>query len=330
MQATSDVVRFSRPTIFEDYAMTNFSSLPKLGVGLNYQPGLRTALEAIGDLIDFFEISPDLLCRERLRDGERELEYHPALLDAALGSTADRPLVVHGLGLSIGSASGWNEGYLRILDELHARRPFLWHSEHLAFLLTTGASGEPLHTGVPLPLPFTEEALALLAPRAEALVSRYNAPFLLENFTYYLPGLPSDGGRDEVAFLNDLMERSGCGLLLDLYNFYCNAVNFRFDPYAALSRLRLDRVVEIHIAGGAAHDGFQLDVHSKTAPEPVWELLEWVAPRAPNLAGIVYEVLEQALTLVGVDGIRSQLARAREVWELHCAADGRRRAYAAV
>ncbi len=140
--------------------MTTFSSLPRLGVGLNYQPGLNAAIESIGDLIDFFEISPDLLCRERVRDGERALDYHPPLLDEALHITADRPLVVHGLGLSIGSAAGWNEGYLRILDELYARRPFLWHSEHLAFLLTTDSSGRPLHMGVPLPLPFTEEALA--------------------------------------------------------------------------------------------------------------------------------------------------------------------------
>jgi uncharacterized protein len=57
-------------------------------------------------------------------------------------------------------------------------------------------------------------------------------------------------------------------------------------------------------------------------------LLEWVAPRAPHLAGVVYEVMEQALTLVGVDGIRSQLARARDVWDKYCAADGRRRAHA--
>ncbi len=308
--------------------MTTISSLPKLGVGLNYQPGLRAALGALGDLIDFFEISPDLLCRERMNAGERVLDYHPALLDEALECASDRPIVVHGLGLSIGSAAGWNEGYLRILDELQGRQPFLWHSEHLAFMLTTTADGRPLHTGVPLPLPFTDEALELLCPRAAALGSRYDAPFLLENFTYYLPDLPSDGGRDEVAFLNDLTARSGCGLLLDLYNFYCNAVNFSFDPYEALGRLRLDRVIEIHLAGGATHDGFQLDVHSKTTPEPVWELLEWVAPRAPHLAGIVYEVMEQALALVGVDGIRSQLSRARAVWEKYCAAENRRNLYA--
>jgi uncharacterized protein len=309
--------------------MITFMPPPRLGVGLNYQPALRTALGALGDQIDFFELSPDLLCREHTRAGEHVLAYHPPLLAEALQATADRPLVVHGLGLSIGSAIGWNEGYLRILDELHARQPFVWHSEHLAFLLAKTASGEPLHTGVPLPLPFTEEALDLLVPRAAALNARYDVPFLLENFTYYLPGLPSDGGRDEVAFLNDLTARSGCGLLLDLYNFYCNAVNFGFDPLAALARLQLDRVVEIHIAGGAAHAGFQMDVHSQVTPEPVWKLLEWVVPRAPNLAAIVYEVMEQALALVGVPGIRSQLARAREIWETRNAAQGRRSAYAA-
>jgi uncharacterized protein len=147
-------------------------------------------------------------------------------------------------------------------------------------------------------------------------------PFLLENLTYYLPGLPTQGGRDEVAFLNDLTGRSGCGLLLDLYNFHCNAVNFGFDPRQALSRLRLDRVVEVHLAGGATHDGFLLDVHSDVVPEPVWDLFEWVTPRLPHLAGVVYELLEQALPIVGVDGIRRQLERVHHIWDESCTAHG--------
>ncbi|HZN12267.1 MAG TPA: DUF692 family protein [Blastocatellia bacterium] len=289
---------------------------PKLGVGFTYQRGLP---QAIRRLVNFYEVSPDVLCRERVIGGERVLSYHEDLLDEALEAIAGRPVIVHGLGLSIGSAAGWNAGYLRILDGLHARCPFVWHSEHLAFLLAQGPDGRTLHTGVPLPLPFTEEALDLLAPRARALGERYGVPFLLENFTYYLPGLPSDGGRDEVAFLNDLTERSGCGLLLDLYNFYCNAVNFGFDPVEALGRLKLERVVEIHLAGGAVHDGFHMDVHSQVVPEPVWALLDWVAPRAPNLAAIVYEVLEQAVPLVGYDAVGQQLERARAVWERDCA-----------
>ncbi len=284
-------------------------------MGFTYQHGLLTAIKAGLDLIDFLEVSPDLLCHERVDGGERVLAYHPTLLAEALDWAAQRPIVVHGLGLSIGSASGWNEGYLRILDILHAQQPFVWHSEHLGFLLTTYPNGRPLHAGVPLPLPFTEEALDLVVPRAEALGKRYGVPFLLENLTYYLPGLPADRGRDEVAFLNDLTERSGCGLLLDLYNLHCNALNFGFDPIEALSRLRLDRVIQIHLAGGASYGGFTMDVHSDAVPEPVWDLLAWVAPRTPHLAGIVYELLEQALPIVGVEGICRQLERARGIWE---------------
>jgi uncharacterized protein (UPF0276 family) len=290
---------------------------PKVGVGFTYGPALHAAITANEDLIDFLEVSPDVLCHERVRRNRRVLAYQPDLLADALRWATRYPMVVHGLGLSIGSVCGWNESYLGILDAFHRRCPFAWHSEHLGFLLTESAEGRPLHTGIPLPLPFTEEALGVLVPRAAALVRRYGVPFLLENLTYYLPGLPAEGGRDEIAFLNDLTEQSGCGLLLDLYNFHCNAVNFGFDAGEALGRLRLDRVVEIHLAGGASHDGFLLDVHSRAVPEPVWELLDLVAPRAPHLAGIVYELMERALPLVGADGIRRQLERARGVWERH-------------
>jgi uncharacterized protein (UPF0276 family) len=309
--------------------MSPFVPPRALGVGFTYQPGLRDAMGPHWDRLDFFELSPDVLCHERSDGGTRVLEYDQALLADALRGTADRPMVVHGLGLSIGSASGWSEGYLRILDELEARRRFRWHSEHLAFLLTTSPDGAPMHTGVPLPLPFTDEALDLIVPRAAAMGERYGRPFLMENFTYYLPGLPADHGRDEVAFLNDLTERSGCGLLLDLYNFHCNAVNFGFDPYAALARLRLDRVVEIHVAGGAVHDGLLMDVHSREVSPPVWDLLDWVVPRAPHLAGIVYEILEQAVPLVGVEAICRQLERARESWSCRIASPSGESSHAA-
>lgn len=302
--------------------MSTLMPPPLLGIGLTHQPGLRLALGSGWDLIDFVEVNPDTLCLERVVAGRRHLVYHPTLLDEVLADATSRPLVVHGLGLSIGSVTGWDEGYLDILDELHERQPFAWHSEHLAFMLTETPDGEPLHAGVPLPLPFTDEALDLVAPRAAAMNARYGVPFLLENLTYYLPGLPATRGRDEVAFLNDLTESAGCGLLLDLYNFYCNAVNFGFDPFAALARLRLDRVVEIHVAGGATHEGFLMDVHSQLVPAPVWQLLDWVVPRAPNLAGIVYEVMEQAFARLGTAAVCRELERVRVAWE-------ERRAYAA-
>lgn len=300
-----------------------------LGVGFTWQPELKHLIGRAWELIDFLEISPDVLCRETVANGERTMEYHPNLLGAALKSARERPIVVHGLGLSIGTAEGWNEDYLRILDRFHQQQKFCWHSEHLSFLVTTSPAGTPLHTGIPLPMPYTQEAIDLLAPRARALGARYGAPFLLENLTYYLPGLPAENGWDEIDFLNELTSASGCGLLLDLYNFYCNAVNFGFDACKALSRLRMESVVEIHIAGGAAYDGFLTDIHTRETPDPVWELLEQIAPSAPNLAGIVYEVMEPAIPRLGAERITAQLERVRAIWDVCSSNRYRRYAYAA-
>ena len=80
---------------------------PKLGVGFTYQRGLP---QAIRRLVDFYEVSPDVLCRERVTGGERVLSYHEDLLDEALEAIADRPVIVHGLGLSIALSKINTEG----------------------------------------------------------------------------------------------------------------------------------------------------------------------------------------------------------------------------
>src|SRR5262245_57464132 len=104
------------------HTMVAFRPPPKLGIGVSYHPALRVALDASHDLIDFVEISPDILCYERVIAGQRQLDYHPTMLDDALRWSAPRPIVVHGLGLSIGTVDGWNDGYLRILDRFYTRQ----------------------------------------------------------------------------------------------------------------------------------------------------------------------------------------------------------------
>lgn len=292
------------------------AQLPVLGVGINYQKSYARILSEHSELVDFLECNPDALCSWQNQSGGWCLRRNPELYENFFRARNQLPITVHGLSLSIGSASGWNESYLHILDELQSQVSFAWHSEHLGFLDVVTEDGEYLHAGTQLPLPFTEEALRLLVPRVINIIERHQLPFLLENTTYYLPGMDSDG-MDEVDFLNTLCKWSGekCGLLLDLYNFYCNAINFDFDPYAALAKLDMSRVVEIHIAGGSQHKGFHLDVHSNHTPEPVWEMLQWVLHRAPNVKAVVYELLEQALNAVTEEGVCLNLERARSYWQ---------------
>jgi uncharacterized protein (UPF0276 family) len=292
-----------------------FTPPDPLGVGCSLFPTAPHVIGQLHDLIDFVELGPDGLSQQVLdTDGATRLVFLPHVLEHALRAIDTKPVVVHGVELSIGTADGWNSAYIEILDRFHDLRQFAWHSEHLGYMLARHQNGQTFHSGVPLPLPFTQEALDCVVPRVNQLSRRYGVPFLLENAVWYLPDLPRDPGWDEITFLNHLVEQSDGGLLLDLFNLYCNSVNLGFDLLQALERLRLDRVVEIHLAGGRPEAGFLLDSHSDRVPQPVWDALEWILPRASNVAGLVYEVLEQAFAPLGVQVMRDELEHARQVW----------------
>jgi uncharacterized protein (UPF0276 family) len=164
-------------------------------------------------------------------------------------------------------------------------------------------------------VPPTREAAALIGARAEAICRRYKVPFLLENPAYYIADLPADEDlMDDIGLVNAIMDRSGCFLLLDLHNIYCNALNHGVDPYAVVNRVPLDRVVEIHLAGGASRDGFWMDGHNSRVPEPVWDLLEYTLPRTSRAGGVVFEMLDDFAVQLGVKAIGEELERAHQVW----------------
>ena len=226
-------------------------------------------------------------------------------------------MVVHGVELSIGSAHGLNNAYLTMLDSFQKQWPFVWHSEHLGFQTIAGDNDSTLEIGVPLPMPATVEAVELVAERSATILNRYDVPFLLENPAHYFSELPTDPEiGNEYRFLTAFTKKSGCYLLLDLHNLYCNAVNHHFDARDVIKSLPMDRVIEIHVAGGSWRDGFWMDAHDGRVPEPVWELLEYVLPIAPNVAGVVFELLEEHAIRLGAPAIENELRRARQIWNM--------------
>ena len=288
-----------------------------LGVGFTYFAAVPACLYD-PDVLDFVELTPETLCLERRQGNVRDLHVVPARLERARATCDGLPAVVHGIELSIGSVDGMNGAYLEMLDRFQALWPFRWHSEHLGFQTVSDAHGVTKGVGVPLPLPPIREAARLVAPRAKAIRRRYGVPFLLEGPVHYLRDMPADEEiGDDVGLMAAITASSGCGELLDLHNLLCNAINHGFDAAAALDRMALDRVLEIHLAGGAWQDGFYTDAHDGRVAEPVWALLDCVLPRCPNLAGVVFEMLEHHAVKLGPDAIADELARARALWRSH-------------
>ncbi len=284
-----------------------------LGVGLPFLPGLDRALYRSG-LVDFVEVTPDLLCRPRR--GQPGMALDPSLIEAARESIGDLPIVVHGVELSIGSAGRWNDAYVDMLAEFQSLWPFRWHSEHLHFQTIDQGDGRgEAEIGVPLPLPFTHEAIMMVAERTRRIDAMFGVPFHLENGAHYLGQLPRDDDVEgEADFLNRIALAGKCGLLLDLHNLHCNEINNGDDAMALIDRLRLDQVGEIHIAGGSIVDGFRLDAHDGRTPEAVWRLLDAVLPRCLNIGGVVFEIMPDHALALGYSAILEELARLRTTW----------------
>jgi uncharacterized protein (UPF0276 family) len=269
-------------------------------IGATYEGGDPALLERLVEVADYLEVAPDSIA---IGAGE-DLRIRREVLAEWRVAAGMAGIVAHGVGLSIGSASGWNEPYLRLLDELADAVPLRWHSEHLGY---TTVDGEPL--GTMLALPRTEQALDLLCERVIRIQRRYPMPFLLENIARMLPD--PDGDYDEAGFLNELCKRTGCGLLLDVYNLECDAHNHGFDIGGFLDALELGVVHELHVAGGTEIGGMKLDVHSRQAQPSTLALAARTAATAPAVWGATYEVLPEAVPILGHDVIVNEIARLR-------------------
>ncbi|HEX6085909.1 MAG TPA: DUF692 family protein [Thermoanaerobaculia bacterium] len=264
-------------------------------IGTNFVPDVDF-LERILGTADVLEIPPDVIASHSGAIDEDAM----AMLDEV---AAHARLIVHGVGLSIGSADGWNDDYLRLLDALFARLPIAWHSEHLGY---TTVAGESL--GTMLVLPRVEESLDLLCPRIEAIQRRYGVPFLVEHVVNLLPE-PPEADYSPAAFLNELVRRTGCGLLLDVYNLQCDVHNHALDVGRFLDELQFDAVREIHVANGVERDGVLLDIHSRALRDDTRALLAQVRPRATNAEAVIFELVPEAVPVLGHEAIAAELER---------------------
>jgi len=212
----------------------------------------------------------------------------------------------HGLGLSLGTDAPLDGGLVRASAQLAERVNARWFTEHLAF---TGVPG--LSLGHLASLPFTWEAVEVVARNTRQWREVVGVPVLLENIAYIV-SLP--GEMTEAQFIGEVLDRADCGLLLDLHNLYANARNHAYDAVKFLESLPLERVLQVHVAGGRDEAGLRLDSHDAPVPEEVWDLLVWLAPRAPLQAVIV----EWDTDLPDFAVMQAQMDRALRVVEVEC------------
>lgn len=198
------------------------------------------------------------------------------------------PVSLHGVGLALGSATGVDPWHLEQLAALVRRIEPERVSDHACFARGL-IGGQAVHAADLLPIPFNEEALAVMCRNVQQVQERLARPILVENLSAYLA--PAGSDRAETEFLSELARRTGCRLLVDLNNLYVNALNARdADPVAAcvnwLDRIPVGAVGEIHLAGHCVMDDIVIDDHGSRVADDVWEVFAHALRRvgdAPTL-----------------------------------------------
>jgi hypothetical protein len=242
--------------------------------GLGLKPEhFRTILETSPDL-GFFEIHAE----NYMVEGGPFHHYLSKI-------RSQYPMSIHGVGLSIGGESPIDEAHLDRLAALLQRYEPQSFSEHLAW----SSHGDVFLNDL-LPVPYHRETLTRVCDHIDRVQEKLKRRMLLENPATYVEFAASTMA--ETEFISEVIQRTGCGLLLDVNNVHVSSVNHGRDPYACIDALPLAVTGEIHLAGFArdtdsAGDELLIDSHGSPVAEAVWALYRYALKRVGPVATLI-------------------------------------------
>ncbi|WP_044872379.1 DUF692 domain-containing protein [Pseudomonas sp. LFM046] len=194
-------------------------------------------------------------------------------------------LSIHGVGLSIGADQPLNTAHLDRLAALIQRYQPASFSEHLAW----STHGDVFLNDL-LPLAYDQDSLERVCRHIDQVQTHLKRPMLLENPATYVEFESSS--LDEAEFISEVVQRTGCGLLLDLNNAYVSCINHQRDLRAYINALPLHAVGEIHLAGfaedsDAAGARLLIDHHGSPVDAAVWALYRETLERLGPLPTLI-------------------------------------------
>ncbi|HEV8184945.1 MAG TPA: DUF692 domain-containing protein, partial [Chthoniobacterales bacterium] len=220
-------------------------------------------------VVDWFEI----ISENYMVDAGRPLHVLDQILE-------QYRVVQHGVSMYFGNASRPNREHLRKLKRLVKRTGTPWLSDHLCWGSVDGRYTHDL-----LPMPYTWEAVETTAANIREVRDFVEVPIAVENVSSYAEFHMSE--MSEWEFLNEVVERADCGILLDVNNIYVSSKNHGFDPQIYVDAVPADRVAQIHVAGHSKFEKYILDTHDHPVLDPVWKLYAHAIERAGRTATLL-------------------------------------------
>ena len=263
------------------------------GAGLGLRRNLLTTLSGITLTdIQFMEVAPENWINVGGRLGKQFRAY-----------TERFPFVCHGLSLSIGSPAPLNIELLQDVKCFLREHNILYYSEHLSYCSDDGQLYDLL------PIPFTEEAVNYVAARIRRAQDILGQQIAIENASYYCAPQQE---MSESEFINAVVAKADCHLLLDVNNVYVNSINHRYDPVGFLQSLPRERITYMHIAGHYREaEDLRVDTHGAAVIPAVWKLLE----SAYEIVGVKPTLLERDFNIPPLAELLGEVNQVRTIQE---------------
>lgn len=266
----------------------------QISSGLEWDAHLEHELFKNSDKMDAIELIPEnFFYREQIQ------------LKESIAKLKDtkKPLLFHGVELSIGSIEPLKEKHLsnivRLMDVLEPVN----YSEHLCM---TEAAG--IEIGQLTPLLWSNDLADRISEKILAVQNRIKIPFLIENIAnrFVFPYVETT----ETEFINRILKNTNCGLLLDITNVFTNSFNHNFDPYKWIDALDLSFVAQIHLAGGTFDkDKVLQDSHDDAVWDDSWRLYQYVI----NKIGPCPTIIERTGNIPQFDSLLTEISKARQI-----------------
>lgn len=213
------------------------------------------------------------------------------------------PVVFHCVGMNLAGNDRLDGTYLKELKQLIDVYQPRWVSDHLCW---TSAHGRHYHDL--LPIPYTPELINHVSHRLQETQEVLQTDLLVENVSSYLAFAESE--MTEAYFIDQVAQRSGCSLLLDVNNIYVNCHNFSYVAEDYIDKIKPSYIKQIHLAGHVEEDDILIDNHGKAPNEDVLNLYQKFFTKV----GPTATCLEWDQDIPAYSVIEDELHKIKKIW----------------
>lgn len=249
---------------------------PNLGFGLGFRPNHYNDILSNEPHVDWFEAL-----------GENYIGIcghgQSPLLEQLMNIKERYPVVLHFVSTNIGGTRPVDNDFLKQMKKLIKVVEPKWISDHLCW---TGVHGKSSHDL--LPLPYTKEAIEVVSSNIHKVQETLGQRFMIENTSSYVSYKHSE--MQEWDFINAIVDKTDCGLLLDVNNVYVSAQNHDFNARTFIDAMPLRNVGQIHLAGHITDDnGLIIDTHDQPVCDEVMDLFEYTYNKFDQKPSVMIE-----------------------------------------